>query len=41
MHKGRLIIVPGAMVKLGRAFCEIIRDCINEKVANNMQKQKT
>ena len=40
MHKGRLIIVPGAMVKIGRAFCEIIPDCIKEKVAYNMQKQK-
>lgn len=40
MHKGKLIILPGATVKLGRALCEIVPDCIKEKVSYHMQKQK-
>lgn len=40
MHKGKLIILPGFTVKIGRALCEIIPDCLKEKVSYHMQKQK-
>ena len=40
MHKGKLIILPGTTIKFGRALCEIVPDCIKEKVSYHLQKQK-
>ena len=40
MHKGKLIITPGVVIKIGRALCEIVPDYIKEKVSYHLQKQK-
>ncbi len=40
MLKGKLIILPGFFIKVVRCCCEIVPDCITEKVAYTMQKKK-
>lgn len=40
MKKGKLIILPGFVIKIARALCEVIPDCIKEWASYYLQKQK-